>query len=105
MKTKRTDIYVGLGSQCKDKKTETIDNNRNKLVEFFRTNKIDFSVTDILGGFVDEDGKYNGEDGVRISLIGDIKDEILKKIIDFLKKEYNQENVLVDIVDLDLKYM
>ena len=105
MKTKRVDIYVGLGNQNKDKDIETIDSFKSKLAKHFKKYEVDFSIADQLGGYVREDGSYIVEDSLRITLVGDTKEEDLNEFIDFIKKEYNQETIMVDIVDLDVKLM
>lgn len=105
MKSKRIDIYIGLGNQHIGIDVETIDSFKSKLAKFFEEYKVDFSVIDQIGGYVREDGSYISEDSLRISLVGDTKDEDLKEFIDFIKKEYNQESVMVNIVDLDVKFM
>ena len=103
MKSKRLDIYVGLS----DKNHNRLDNInviRNKFSSYFTDERIDFTITDLIGGYVLDNGEYMIEDSIKISVDGIADKNVIKEFTDEVKKLLNQESVLVDLTNIELEY-
>lgn len=105
MKTEKYDIYIG----CKDKETYAEDTAlayiKTKTAELFSESEMGFSLTAQLGGYVHTDGTYITENSLKITLIGNLDETELGNFIDAVKKDYNQESVLVVKKDIDTEYI
>lgn len=103
-KTKGMDIYIGLGNQVDDKRYEDREKVKERLSLLFNEYKIDFSIVDLVGGYILEDGTYIIEDSLKVSLIGEKNHDDLIELFNDVKKLYNQEKILVDIHDIEVKF-
>ena len=103
MKSKRLDIYVGLTDR-KHNRLENVKTIRNEFSSYFTDERIDFTITDLIGGYVLENGEYMVEDSIKISVDGISDKEIIKEFTDEVKKILDQESVLVDLTDIELEY-
>lgn len=98
MKNKRTDIYVGISNR-ENKKGEFV----KRLLIYCKEKKIDFSIIDQVGGYVFDNGNYMVEKSLRITLIGDYSDDYIKEFVDVVKKDYNQESILVNVREIGVE--
>lgn len=94
MNINRYDLYLG----CKDKDsfndTFTVEKIKNNLVNICGDKKIGFHMSDLLGGYLHDSGKYVLEKSLKITFMGEIDEDIITKIANILKKEYNQESIM-----------
>lgn len=88
-------IYVGL--KDKDNYKNNIDYNdiKSKIIEYFSKTKISFSINKTYGGYNHYNGNYIVENSLQITLIGNILNDNLINLINYLKNKYNQESILV----------
>lgn len=100
---KRIDMYIGLGNQniYEDKLKGDL---KKQIANFFETEKIAYSLADIMGGYVYNNNKYIFEKSLRVTVIGDYSKDEIKEFADAIKTNYVQESVLVDINNMDVKY-
>lgn len=103
MKSKKLDIYVGLSDQNHNR-LKNIKAIRNKFSSYFKDERIDFTITDLIGGYVLENGEYMIEDSIKITVTGISDKELIKEFTDEVKTLLNQESVLVDLTDIELEY-
>lgn len=87
-------IYIG----CKDPqlREELIKEHelREMVSRFFESRKLDFSLLSLKGGYLYEDGWYDTEDTVCISIVGDTGLDIIK-IAKSLSAYMNQKCFLI----------
>lgn len=102
-KRKRIDMYVGLGNQHRDKDEEKVDL-KKLIAEYFESERISYSIVDLVGGYVFDNSSYIIEDSLRITVIGNYSDSDIKAFADEIKSVYNQESVLVDINQIEIEY-
>lgn len=102
---KKYEIYVG----CKDR----IDLHEKispkylirQLDQIFVKAGIGFSMTDHVGGYLHENGTYIIENGVMITVVGNIEKDRVNRFISFLKETNNQECVLLVEKEIKRKYL
>lgn len=99
MNNKRIDIYVGLGNQD-IKKEDFVE----RLSLYCEKNKIDFSLLEQDGGYVLDNGGYVIEKSIRITLIGNYRKESIIDFVNVVKKDYNQESILIDVQEIGVQY-
>lgn len=103
MQTKKFDLYIGLDTQGKDT-IQDINKIKNRAVEYFNSDKINYSLSDLIGGYVFEDKNYVIEKCLKITVIGDYTKEDAIEFAEYVKSDYLQESVLVDISNIEVNY-
>lgn len=100
----RYDIYLG----CKNKdfydENNTVEYVSNRIRELLAITEIGFSITGQIGGYLHENGKYVIENSIKITLVSNEDEEKFYPLIDELKKEYDQETVLIISKKINVSY-
>lgn len=97
MKKRRYEVYIGLGNQDR----EIV---KKAAIDYYKSEKIDFSIEDISGGYVYNNKQYITENGLRLIFFGDYAKEVINELADYIKTNYTQESVLIDYKDLEVSY-
>lgn len=104
MEEKRIDIYVGFGT-IGNTNLEKKEHFKNRLFNYCRDTKIDFSYVEQKGGYVLENGNYVSEDSCRITLLGKYNKNDIKEFADIVKEDYNQESLLVCVKNAEKEFI
>ena len=103
MLNKKIDLYIGLGN-IKTDKVEDKEVVKKRIVDYLKSKGIAYSFTDQIGGYVYNSGHYIIEDSLKLTLIGDYSKSEIKNFVDLIKSDYIQDTVLVNIIEMDVKY-
>lgn len=90
----RYEICIGLNDGDTKQQKFPIEKYEEVVINVCKGYKVAYSVDELKGGYIHEDGTYVRENSVRILLIG-ASEELVNEIANDLCAFFNQESVLV----------
>ena len=98
----RYEIYLGTKNKDTDIDFGNVDIIKDELSKLLYEKKIGFTITKQLGGYLKLGGNYIIEDSLKITIISDLSDNEITELVQLLKKQYNQETILVASRNIDV---
>ena len=97
-------IFIGCHDSQIQGELVNDDELKEMVVEFFKRKKIDFSIFDVKGGYLHEDGRFVSENSLCINIIGSHDLDIIK-LAKGLSMYMNQECSLIvkDLIKADFR--
>ncbi|MBQ6333862.1 MAG: DUF3574 domain-containing protein [Erysipelotrichaceae bacterium] len=103
-KCRQACIYVGLN----DSDTHVQEHDTERYVSILqnvcKAYHVAFSMSQIKGGYLHEDGTYVKEDSLALTFL-DVDDEVIKEIAKDLCAFFNQESVMVTYMPAEILFI
>lgn len=91
----RVDFYLADGSTDLFNDESSINVVKKAIADYLTYYNIGFTITNQVGGYLCDDGKYAVENSLVISIAKELEEQYVDEFIEYFKKEYKQESVLV----------